>query len=71
VAQIVTGVVIGIVAAVWLKSLLVGVLTEIGRVDPRVLVASAALILGAALVACLVPALRAARLDPAVALRND
>jgi predicted permease len=71
VALIAAGVVMGVVAAVWLNRLLAGVLTEVGRVDPRVLACASALILGAALVACLVPALRAARLDPSVALRND
>lgn len=71
VVLIATGSAIGIAAAVWLNRLLASVLTEVGRVDPGVLACATALVLGAGLVACLAPALRAARLDPVVALRND
>lgn len=71
VALIAIGTVIGIAAAMGLNRLLAGVLTEVGRVDPRVLACATALIFGVGLAACLAPALRAARLDPVVALRND
>jgi putative ABC transport system permease protein len=65
------GTAIGIVAAMWLNRLLIGVLTEVGRLDASVLAGAALLILAAALLACVTPALRASRLDPVIALRND
>jgi putative ABC transport system permease protein len=39
--------------------------------DPVLLIAVALVLLGAAMVACLVPARRAASVDPMVALRQD
>jgi putative ABC transport system permease protein len=68
---IAAGVAIGSLAAVWLNRLMAGMLTEIGSLDPAVLAGAALLILSAAVIACVTPALRAARLDPVVALRND
>jgi len=46
-------------------------LTEVGRLDPAVLSGAALLILSTAIVACVTPALTAARLDPVVALKSD
>jgi ABC-type antimicrobial peptide transport system permease subunit len=54
-----------------LNRVLASVLTEVGPLDAPVVAGAAVLILGAGLVASVVPALRAARLDPLVALRND
>ena len=71
VALIATGVAIGSVAAIWLNRLMAGVLTEVSSLDPTVLTAAAVLILAAAIVACVTPALRAARLDPVEALKHD
>ena len=68
---IAAGVGMGSLAAIWLNRLMAGFLTEVGPLDPAVLGGAALLILAAALVACVTPALRAARLDPVVALRND
>ena len=70
-ALIAAGVGIGSLAAVWLNRLLTGFLTQIGALDPGVLAGAAALILIAAVAACLAPALSAMRLDPVVALKND
>jgi putative ABC transport system permease protein len=62
---------IGSVVSVWLNRVMSGVLTEVGPLDPGVLLAATLLILSAATCACVAPALRAARLDPVVALRNE
>ena len=70
-ALIAAGVTIGLLAAVWLNRLMAGVLTEVGSLDPAVLAGAALLILSAAVIACVTPALKAARLDPVAALKND
>ena len=64
------GLAIGTVTAIWPNRLLTGFLTEVGRLDPVVLGGAALLIMCAALVACVTPALRASRLDPVVALNS-
>jgi ABC-type lipoprotein release transport system permease subunit len=46
-------------------------LYEVGPMDPLVLVGGIAALLGAALLASWVPARRAARVDPIVALRPE
>jgi putative ABC transport system permease protein len=48
-----------------------GMSYRIGLVDPVALAVVAALLLGAAAAACLVPARRAASVDPMAALRRD
>ena len=65
------GIGLGTLASIWLNRLLTGALTEVGSLDPAVLASAALLILGAALAACVMPALRASRLDPVEALKND
>jgi putative ABC transport system permease protein len=71
VTLIAAGISIGVASAAVLNRVLASVLTEVGPIDPPVLAGAAALILGAGLFATAVPALRAARLDPLVALRAD
>lgn len=65
------GTVIGIAASValthWLKSLLF----EVSATDPLTYVAIALLLCAVAFVACWIPARRAARVDPMIALRCD
>ena len=61
------GVGVSFVLARMLSSLLFGV----GATDPLTFTTVTALMLGAALAACAVPAARAARVEPAVVLRND
>lgn len=62
---------IGLLLAWGAGRLLQSILVEVGGGDPAVF-GAAALMLGAAtLVACLLPAIRASRLDPLVALRED
>ena len=65
------GVAIGVVASIGMNRVLASVLTGIGRLDPAIVGAASALIAGAAMLACLVPAVKALRLDPAAALKND
>ncbi len=65
------GVACGACGAIVLNRILASLLTEVGRVDPVVLAGAAALIVGAAVGACVIPALAAARLDPVAALRAE
>jgi len=66
-----TGIVFGLVAAFGLTRLMRGLLFETAPVD-AVAFAAAPLVLGlAALAACLVPALRASRIDPAISLKDS
>jgi len=46
-------------------------LYETNPLDPLVYSAVLALLLGATVVACLVPAIRASRVDPVSAIRNE
>jgi len=65
------GVAIGSVVAVGWSRALVGQLVGVTTTDPTVYVGAAALFSLAALVAGIVPALRAARVDPVTMLRTD
>ncbi len=61
------GLVLALAAGRFLESMLFGVKSR----DPLAILAAAALLGAAALLAALIPALRAARLDPATALRDE
>jgi predicted lysophospholipase L1 biosynthesis ABC-type transport system permease subunit len=65
------GVVIGIAGALAAGRLLAGFLFGVAPSDPAVFMAVPLLLGAVALGACLVPAMRAARVDPVVALRSD
>jgi predicted permease len=65
------GTVLGLLGAYGLGKVMQGLWSDVGNADPRVLLAVAVLLLGAAMVACVVPARRAASVDPMVALRQD
>ena len=65
------GLVIGVGAGVLLMNLGAAVLYEIEPWDPLTLTAVAGLVFLAAVVACLVPARRAMRVDPVTALRQE
>jgi ABC-type antimicrobial peptide transport system permease subunit len=65
------GVALGLVAALGLTRLLGNMLYKVGPRDPLAFGAAFLVMLLAALAACFVPALRAARTDPMRALREE
>lgn len=65
------GAVIGVVAAVGLSRLMTSLLYGISPLDPATYIAVTAVLGAVALGACLVPALRAARVDPMATLRTE
>ncbi len=65
------GIALGLLGALALTQLFEGLLFEVGPTDPPTFVGVAAVLGAAALVACYVPARRAARVDPIIALRAE
>lgn len=66
----VAGIACGLILSWWTGTLMRGYLFQVTAADLRILAISAAIVCAAALVALLVPARRAAGLDPAQELRN-
>ena len=66
-----TGVWVGVAAALALTRVIRTLLSEITATDPLTCSCVALLLIGVALLACLVPARRAAKTDPMVALRYE
>jgi putative ABC transport system permease protein len=67
----VIGTVVGSAGAFFVARTMRGIVSGIGDLDPTAFVIVSLLLLGAALLACVVPARRAASVDPMVALRQD
>jgi len=68
---VLTGVVLGIVVSLCLTRLLRGLLLGVSATDPATFAAIALLLIVIAMLACYLPARRATRLDPLVALRHE
>jgi putative ABC transport system permease protein len=66
-----TGALLGVAAAALLTRTLASLLFGVTPLDPVTFVAAPALLVVTALVACVAPALRAVRVDPAVTLRQE
>jgi putative ABC transport system permease protein len=67
----VTGIVFGSIAAYWLTQLISNHLFEVKPTDPLTFACVAIVLMSVAMVACYLPARRAARQDPMEALRCD
>jgi ABC-type antimicrobial peptide transport system permease subunit len=68
---VVLGLALGVVGALSLSRLIQGLLFNVAPYDPVTITAVAVLMAGVGIVACWVPAARAARVAPAVALRAN
>jgi putative ABC transport system permease protein len=65
------GVVIGVAGSLWLGGVLEALLFEVAATDAATLTASALALVGVAMAACYLPARRATRIDPILALRDE
>jgi putative ABC transport system permease protein len=69
--MVTVGVGIGLTVAYLATKVMTGLLYGIGAKDPLTFAAIAAIIAGIALAACFVPARRATKVDPMIALRYE
>ncbi len=65
------GLLLGVLAALWAGQLLTSFLFGVGARDPATISSVVILLLGVAAVACWIPARRASRIDPMIALRYE
>jgi len=65
------GAALGLASALMAGPMLRSLLFELSPFDPLALAAAALLVIGASVVACYVPAVRASQVDPLIALRRD
>jgi len=67
----VAGMAVGLLAAAGTSRLLASLLFGVGRIDPITMAATVAVLAAVALIACYLPARRASRVDPIIALRSE
>jgi predicted permease len=65
------GIVIGLVCTLALTRIIASLMFDVGGADPTSIASATSVLVGAALLACYVPARRAARIDPNRILRSD
>ena len=65
------GAICGLAGAYWLTPLMESFLYEVDTLDPVTFVGAPLLLIGIAVLACYLPARRAMRVDPLVALRDE
>jgi len=65
------GIALGLVAALGVSRLLASLLVDVSASDPVTFVGVSAMLMAAALLACFIPAHRAARVEPMAALRDQ
>ena len=70
-ALAVAGVILGVVGALALRRALASMVFGIGAADPVSLAVAPLVVLAAALIGCYLPARRAARVDPVIAMRDE
>jgi putative ABC transport system permease protein len=66
-----SGAAIGLIAALGMAQLMKSLLYGVGAIDPLTFTGAPALLAATAIVACWIPARRAAKTDPMIALRHD
>lgn len=70
-SPVAAGIVAGIIGSVWLSQLVASQLFQTAPNDPEVISVTSLLLAAVALLACWLPARRAARTDPLIALRSE
>jgi ABC-type antimicrobial peptide transport system permease subunit len=68
---VIAGLVAGVAGAMWLSRFIQSMLFQVSPIDPVSLTAVALLFLSVGVLACVVPAWRASRIDPMSALRQE